>query len=1448
MLCSLTGIPRKQSEEANVNSFRTRLLRLAAGSCLLSASTLAGAAQLAPYFYTWGYGNTSYAVTSLMDARGKMGLGAATLAFVVDAGGCTVDNSISQMQSDISAFQSAGGRVIISFGGANGTYLEGSCSATQMTNVIDVMLQQTGVRAIDFDVEGGQLGNSALNTTRNAVIKALKVKYPSLYVSLTLPSVPVHPSWGGGGLDIYGQAAVQSAATAGANIDIVNLMTMDFGGSYHNGSTMAQLCESAAGAAIVQLAAIYPSKTNAQLWAMLGITPMIGNNDIAGETFTTADATEITQYAQQHGVGHLAFWALQRDRPGSGSLGEYSQVPQTLYQFYNTLKAATGTVQPGPATLTLAGAYTGDASKITTQPNIAVQAACSASGTKTATFKPPAGATISGLTGGETCALSETALSGAVLASGYSLSAPGAATFSPASSVFLLNGSNSATVTNAVNGGGTGGNCAAAWNAATAYNGAAQVSENNISYTANWWTQGDEPATHSGPVGSGQPWTSNGACGGTTTTPATLVFTNAYAANGSQVSAQPSLTVQAVCATSGTKTVSFTPPATGTISGLVSGESCSFSETAITGGTLNAGYTLGAASAASFSPASPKTLAAGSNPETVTNTVNATTQPAASLVFTNSYGANSAKVTTHPSLTIKAVCATSGTKTVSFTPPATGTISGLVSGESCALSETAQTGAVIATGYSIAAASAATFAPSASPTLAANANAVTVTNLVSATTTGGNCAAAWNASTAYNGAAQVSENNVNYVANWWTQGDEPATHNGPTGSGQPWTSQGACGGTTTPASLVFTNAYAANGTQVTAQPSLTVQAVCATSGTKTVSFTPPATGTISGLIAGESCNFSETGLAGGSVNSGYVFGAASGASFSPASPKTLAAGANAETVTNSVNTSSGTAASLVFTNSYGANASQVTTNPSLTIRAVCATSGTKTVSFTPPATGSITGLVSGESCALSETAQTGAVIKAGYAIAAASSASFTPSSNPLLAGGSNAVTVINAVNSTTTSARQVGSYFAQWGVYGRAYKVKNIETSGTAAKLTFINYAFNNIYAQGDGTYKCQGNISRLEPATSGSFDVNNPANGTGGDAWADMQMSYDAASSVDGVADVWNTPVRGSFGQFKKLKALHPNLKVIMSLGGWSWSRYFSAAAATAAGRQALVSSCVDMYINGNYPADSGSATGGPGSIKGIFDGIDIDWEYPSVQGIGYNTVSAADKHNFTLLMAEFRSQLDAAGSRDGRHYYLTAAIGAGKDKIDQTEPAQYNASMDWVNVMTYDYRGGWQATGPTNFHANLFPDPASPDHADPVTSKYNTDDAISALIAAGMPNSKMQIGIPFYGRGWTGVPGSNGGLYQSATGPAHGTYEAGIEDYKVLKSFNGGATTTNPVTQQSFAYDGTTFWSYDTPADIAAKVTYMRSRALGGVFSWSLDGDDAAGTLATAMAHAKD
>ncbi|HSC80196.1 MAG TPA: glycosyl hydrolase family 18 protein [Chitinolyticbacter sp.] len=413
------------------------------------------------------------------------------------------------------------------------------------------------------------------------------------------------------------------------------------------------------------------------------------------------------------------------------------------------------------------------------------------------------------------------------------------------------------------------------------------------------------------------------------------------------------------------------------------------------------------------------------------------------------------------------------------------------------------------------------------------------------------------------------------------------------------------------------------------------------------------------------------------------------------------------------------------------------------------------------------------------------------------------------------------VTPVPAGARQAGAYFAQWGVYGRGYEVADIASSGAAAKLTFFNYAFGNLY-QKNGGYECATGIDKLE---SGATNPSAPDAGTGGDAWADYGRT--PARLVDPSKPyTWDSPIAGNFGELKALKAKYPQLKVFISLGGWTWSKWFSAASKTDALRKQLVSSCIDNFIKGNIASYSGR--GGPGTAAGVFDGIDIDWEFPAVIGQPYNTVAPEDKQNFTLLLAEFRKQLDALG---GSHKYLTVAIGAGKDKIDQTEPAKYSQYLDWINVMTYDYHGGWDAQGPTNFQSHLYPDPADPTVG--VARSYNTNDAITALLAAGAPAGKLVVGIPYYGRGWTGVAaGGNNGLYQAASGAARGTYEAGIEDYKVLKNA-AGTVYVHPVTKQSYKYDGTNWWSYDTPAVIQTKIDYVKAKGLGGLFSWSLDGD---------------
>ncbi len=375
--------------------------------------------------------------------------------------------------------------------------------------------------------------------------------------------------------------------------------------------------------------------------------------------------------------------------------------------------------------------------------------------------------------------------------------------------------------------------------------------------------------------------------------------------------------------------------------------------------------------------------------------------------------------------------------------------------------------------------------------------------------------------------------------------------------------------------------------------------------------------------------------------------------------------------------------------------------------------------------------------------------------------------------------------------KRIVGYFTEWGIYGRNYQVKNIVTSGSASKLTHINYAFGNVVNS-----RCQL-----------------------GDTYADYDKFYSAADSVDGQADTWdNGALRGNFNQLRKLKQMYPNIKVLISLGGWTWSSGFSDAALPA-NRSAFVKSCVDLFIKDPRWA-------------GVFDGIDIDWEYPGACGNTCN-YRPEDTQNFTALLAEFRSQLNQV--RPG--LLLTIAAPAGPDKISKIQISQISQYLDFINLMTYDFHGAWENT--TNFNSNLYT-PAG----DPATgnARVSVNDAVNQWLQGGAPASKIVVGVPFYGRGWTGVPSSNNGLWQSATGAAPGTYEAGIEDYKVLKN-KGYSRYYSSAAQAAWLYNGSVFWTYDDPPIMAAKMSYIKSKGLGGAMFWELSGDTSNGELINAL-----
>ncbi|AWS40648.1 glycosyl hydrolase family 18 protein [Streptosporangium sp. 'caverna'] len=417
-------------------------------------------------------------------------------------------------------------------------------------------------------------------------------------------------------------------------------------------------------------------------------------------------------------------------------------------------------------------------------------------------------------------------------------------------------------------------------------------------------------------------------------------------------------------------------------------------------------------------------------------------------------------------------------------------------------------------------------------------------------------------------------------------------------------------------------------------------------------------------------------------------------------------------------------------------------------------------------------------------------------------------------------------------------YFVQWGIYGRQYFVRNLDTTGAAAKLTHLNYAFGNIDPV---------NLTCLQGVTKGTTaNPQDPNQGDGsGDADADYGRPMSASQSVDGVADTGWEKLRGNYNQLRKLKAKYPNLKVLISLGGWTYSKYFSDVAATDASRRKFVSSCIDTYIKGNLPLYN--AAGGPGSAAGIFDGIDLDWEWPGSEGHPGNHIGPNDKANNTLLIAEFRRQLDALTEETGKRYQLTAFTPADPAKIssgwDLPEVAK---SLDVFNVQGYDFHGSgsdnsWEPNR-AGHQANLYADTD-----DPYSFHFSVENAVNTYLQAGVNPRKITIGLAYYGRGWQGVAdGGKSGEWQSATGAAPGQFpdEAGTRGYSNLVAGVPGCTVRHDeqsVATYCFTGNGGQWWSFDDAWSIARKTAWLKSKGLLGAMIWEMSGDP--GSLTTAL-----
>lgn len=403
------------------------------------------------------------------------------------------------------------------------------------------------------------------------------------------------------------------------------------------------------------------------------------------------------------------------------------------------------------------------------------------------------------------------------------------------------------------------------------------------------------------------------------------------------------------------------------------------------------------------------------------------------------------------------------------------------------------------------------------------------------------------------------------------------------------------------------------------------------------------------------------------------------------------------------------------------------------------------------------------------------------------------------------------------SYKRIVTYFEEWGVYERDINLSDV--NGQA--MTHLNYSFFDVKADGsvelfdayaaqEKRFDAADQVSRT--FTTAEYQAVDPVL-----IAAYNSDRYTITETADSVT-VTSVPVgwndagpqdAGNFEQLSRFKELNPNVELGFALGGWTLSDEFSTAFATQAGRDQFTSDVVDIFKTYDF-----------------FSVVDFDWEYPGGGGDAGNASSDNDGENFALVLEQLRSELDALESQTGGNYEVSIATAGGSEKLANLNFAGIDPYVDFYNVMTYDFHGGWE--NQTGHQAAMTGD----------ANNYDVTSAVSVFEEAGVALNKVVLGAPAYTRAWGGVEdGGTFGYQQSGTGAAaQGSFEPGVYDYKdIVSDVITGQTNLywDDNSKAAFAYNGDEWSSIETTATIAGKAAYVQEKDLGGMMFWALSND---------------